>query len=94
MQDLRNGIAIRDKRIIELEEENIFLKGEIKGLAHRSKKTEEVMTTTDKFSRVLERRASGWIWYRDRILAPTLANLHTGIIVVLLIIVFRSEFIK
>ena len=93
MQALRNEAAVLQKRIIELTEENTFLKGEIKGLAHR-KHGDDPMTTTDKLNREMERRFSGWIWLRDKVLAPMLSNIISAIVFALLILAFRSQFIK
>lgn len=87
----RNELAIAKKRIIELEDEVNYLKGELVGIAMRRHDDDETLTTTQKLNLEIERRFKGWVWYRDRILAPTLAAIHTLIILAILYMAFREQ---
>lgn len=87
----RNELAIAKKRIIELEDEVKYLKGELLGITLRRRDNGETLTTTQKLNLEIEKRFTGWIWYRDRILAPTLANVHTLIVLAILYMAFRES---
>lgn len=86
VRDLRSENARLKKQIIKLEEEKAFLQGEIRGIGHRklAQGDDETLTTTDKIKFALEKNSQNWIWYRDRVLAPTLAALQTGLVFALL----------
>ena len=86
MRELRNEIAIREKRIIELESEVVFLKGEIKGVGHR-----KLQNTTDKINIAMERRFAAFVWYRDRVLPSTLSAVQTAIVLAILYLSFGGQ---
>ncbi len=91
---LRNEQAIDKRSILVLQSSlNIIqatlnkIEGELQGIGYR-KQSEETMTTTQKFNLAMEKRFTGWTWYRDRVLAPTLAAAHTIVLLALLALAF------
>lgn len=90
VRDLRGENARLRKQVIKLEEEKAFLQGEIRGIGHRKLAGDDVKTTTDKIKFAIEKNSQSWIWYRDRVLAPTLAALHTGLVFALLYLAFEK----
>ena len=88
-QYLKNEQA-KDKRDhIKIRQELDFVKGEVQGIGRRGKfETHPTMTTSQKISLAINNRAATWIWYRDKVLAPTLAAVHTIIILALLYFIF------
>jgi hypothetical protein len=67
-------------RIIELENNISYHKGDTIPL-----------NTEQKIQIALEKKSVTWIWYRDKVLAPTLSTLHTLIILALLYFVFGGK---
>lgn len=96
MQELRNENARLKKKLIALQDENNFLKGEIRGIGHRKviAGEEEQQTTTDKIKFELDKRSASWIWYRDKVLAGTLSTLQTFIVLALLYLAFAKDIPK
>ncbi len=87
LQAAKNEIARLTKKNIELEQENTFLKGEIRGIGHRRTSNADA-TTTDKINIAFERRFAAWAWYRDRVLPSTLSALQTAIFLAVLYLTF------
>lgn len=88
MRELRSENANLIKQNIELRAENKYLRDELKGIGHRSP------TTSEKISLEVERRFALFVWVRDRILAPTLANVTTIIVTAILYLAFGGTFPK
>lgn len=86
MRELRNDNALLQKRILELERENGFLKGELRGVGHR-----KLQTTTDKINLVVERRLYWLHVYVEKILIPSMAQVHTLIIMAILYLSFGGK---
>lgn len=86
MRDLRNENAILQRRIIELEADNNFLKGELKGVGFRRRES-----TTDKINLAMERRMYWLRIYAEKILIPSLAQVHTIIILAILYLAFGGK---
>lgn len=93
MQDLRAENARLQRKVIELEgdlrrleSDNNFLKGEIKGVGHRKRDS-----TTDKINLAFERRLYIGRIYVDRVLLPSLGQVHTIIILAILYLVFGGK---
>jgi len=77
-------------RVIALEDQYKFMKGEMDGIARRKTDTLQ-LNTQQKIDVALEKRSVTWIWYRDKVLAPTLSALHTLITLALLYFVFGGK---
>lgn len=90
-RDLRSENARLKKQVLKLEEEKAYLQGEIRGIGYRKLAAGEndERTTTDKIKFAIEQNSVAWVWYRDRVLAPTLAALHTGVVFALLYLAFE-----
>ena len=63
-------------RIIALEDEIKYIKGELEGIAHRKSDTLE-MNTEEKIQVELQKQSAGWIWLRDKVFAPWLSYILT-----------------
>ena len=86
MQNLRNENAILVKRNIELEADNKYLRGELKGIERR-----RLESTSDRINLAVERRFAIITWLRERILAPVLANVVTVIVMAILYLAFGGK---
>ena len=67
-----------------------FLKGEIQGIGRRNN-GDPSLTTSQKIDVAITSRSASWIWYRDKVLAPTLAAVHTLIIMAILYLAFGGR---
>lgn len=88
--DARNWQASHTKHHLENTDNDIkFMKGEIQGIGRR--KNGETLTTSKKFEIEFTKRNAALIWYRDKVLAPTLSAIHTIIILAILYFVFGGR---
>ncbi len=85
----RNEQARDKKEHVEIKKDLDFVRGEITGIGRRQN-TNPSLTTSQKINSALEKRSVAWIWYRDKVLAPTLAAVHTLIIMALLYLAFSG----
>jgi len=67
-----------------------LLKGEIQGIGRRNN-INPSLTTSQKIDVLITKKNAGWIWYRDKVLAPTLSAVHTIIILYILYSAFGGK---
>jgi hypothetical protein len=77
-------------RIIAIEDDIKYIKGELEGIAHRRSDTLE-LNTEQKIQAELQKQNAGWLWYRDKILPGTLMAIQTGIILAVLYLAFGGK---
>lgn len=71
---------------IALRADITFIKGELQGIGRRG--NDETLSTTAKFDAEFEKRSRVWVWYRDKVLSPTLSQMHSLIILAILALTF------
>lgn len=74
----------------KMREDINFLRGELSGIGMRGQGNPS-LTTYQKINEALTSRSATWVWYRDRVLAPTLAAVHTLIIMAILYLAFGGK---
>jgi hypothetical protein len=85
----RNELATDKSDHVAMKDDIKFMKNELIGIGMRGK--DDTLTTTQKFDAKFEKRAAWFIWYRDRVLAPTLSAVHTLIIMAVLYLAFGGK---
>lgn len=68
-----------EKRIIELENDNRFMKGTLEAISHRKTDTLE-MDTTGKIKAFMASRFDVWMWFRDKVLPNVITFITMGIL--------------
>ena len=90
-QSIRSEQASDRKERIDTRNEMTYLKGEVDGIAHRNGGKQITLTTSQKIDVAITKRSVVWVWYRDRVLAPTLAAVHTLVIMAILYLAFGGK---
>ncbi len=89
-QSNRNEQVKDKKEHVEIKKDLDFVRGEITGIGRRQN-TSPSLTTSQKINTALEKRSIAWVWYRDKVLAPTLSAVHTLIIMAILYLAFGGK---
>jgi len=90
-QSIRSEQASDRKERINTRNEMTYLKGEVDGIGRRNGRKQVTLTTSEKIDVAITKRSVVWIWYRDRVLAPTLAAVHTIVIMAILYLSFGGK---
>jgi len=89
-QSIRTEQATDRKERIKMREDMTYIKGEITGIARRNGNS-PTMTTSQKIDVAITKKSAAWLWYRDRVLAATLAAVHTLVIMAILYLAFGGK---
>jgi hypothetical protein len=73
-------------RIQEVEDTQKYMQGELEGIARRKTDTLE-LNTTDKMNAIVDKREAGFVWFRDKVLAPWLSYILTLITAALVYVI-------
>lgn len=84
---VRSELANDKKQHIDFSGDLKYVKGELQGLGRRK----ETLTTSQKFSALMDKRLMAWIWFRDKVLSGTLQYVFTIIVVGMLYLVFGGK---
>ena len=72
-----------DARVVELENWNHHLQGELDGISHRRIDTPQ-MTTEDRIKVAISQQFKGWQFYLSTFLIPSLQLMHTALFIALI----------
>jgi hypothetical protein len=89
--NIKSESANNKREHISMRDDIHFIKGEVEGIGRRHNNTDPSLSTSQKINQALSSRSASWIWYRDKVLAPTLAAVHTLIIMAILYLAFGGK---
>lgn len=88
-QAVSNRQSKDTKEHIAIKNDLHFLKGEVAGIGRRN--GHPTLTTSQKIDVAITKRSAALIWYRDKVLAPTLSALHLLIVMAILYLAFGGK---